>query len=307
MIILISGKDSFRSRQRLKQLIAAFQKKFDPRGYNVARYSGKLLSLAALQGALGTQSLLGSKRMVVIEGLLGTKLAEAAKQVLAYLHDHDTNDCITILYEQVTIPKTTEKNPALKKATHEIFEELEGPALAKFIAALAKEKKIQLNPMASRMLAERVGSDTWMLATTLDQLAAYSKGKPVTEKDVALFTNTSYDENIFHFTDALGKKDMKTALQLLYDQLQLGSHPLYILTMLVRQFRLLLLVSQDAGELPGVHPFVVQKSRQQARLFRPSVLRQAFRDLIQIDAELKGGFQDAETLLTRFIIRTSAA
>lgn len=307
MTILLSGEDTYRSRKRLLQLIAAFKKKFDAGGHNIARFSGSSLTLQVLQGALGTQSLLSKKKMVIIEGLCGAKLTDSTKDVLGYVQTHASDDCIVVLYEQVALPKTTMKHKAFAKATCESFELLEGAALTRHLSQEAKEKGVVLDSAASRALVERIGSDTWMLATTLDQLRAFAKGKTVSESDVAAFTETAFDENIFHFTDALGRKDAQTSLQLMYDQLQLGSHPLYILTMLVRQFRLLLLVSEGGESLGSVHPYVLQKSQTQARMFTPALLQEAFAELITMDAELKNGFQDAETLLTRFIVRIATA
>jgi DNA polymerase-3 subunit delta len=117
---------------------------------------------------------------------------------------------------------------------------------------------------------ERAGADPWLLANVIDQLASYCGTREATEKDIREFTQNSFDENIFHFTDALGARDTKRALELLFDQLQSGSHPLYILTMLIRQFRLLLAASlhPTAGaEEFGAHPFAFRKAKEESRKF----------------------------------------
>jgi len=310
MILIVSGEDTYRSRQRLHTLINAFKKKFDPNGYNVSSFSGGHVSFDEVQSAFGTMSFLASKRMLVFEDFFAPKTSEKQKQILGYLSERDNNDHIIVFWQGGDLPGASSRLKFVQAANTESFEQLEGAQLASWISNEAKVRNITLDQSAGRMLMERVAADLWTMSNVLDQLSAYAQAKKVervTEEMVREFTVTSYDENIFHLTDALAKKNSREALELLYDQLESGSHPLYILTMLVRQFRMLLQLAGPGGESlsaadVGAHPYAVQKARETLHQFTLSEILKAYRMLEEIDRKLKTGEKDAETLFSRFMI-----
>ena len=105
--------------------------------------------------------------------------------------------------------------------------------------------------------------------------------------------------SVFDLVDALGKRDGQRAAHELHHLLDQGENPLGLLAMIVRQFRLLILVKElQARHLPpeaiakeiGQHPFVVKKIGEQAHAFRDSAqLEQIYRRLLDIDVEIKTG------------------
>lgn len=309
MIIIVSGEDSFRSRKRIHALIEAFKKKFDPHGYNIVRFDGPSVLFDQVQSAFGTVSFLATKRMMVFENFFNAKTSDKQKQICEYLVERDSDDHIIVFWQSGELPGASSRLKIVKYAKAEEFELLEGSALASWIRTEAAARGLALENKAGSALMERVGSDLWTMSNVLDQLSAFIKGsnqKEASEDVVKQFTTVAYDENIFHLTDALAQKNIRAALELLFDQLESGSHPLYILTMLVRQFRMLVqLAGPEGGHLTaadiGAHPFAVQKARETLQHFSlPEILR-AYRELEVIDAKLKTGEKDAETLFSRFV------
>lgn len=309
MIIIVSGEDGFRSRKRMHALVVAFKKKFDPNGYNVVRFDGPSISFDQVQSAFGTVSFLASKRMMVFENFFNAKTTDKQKQICDYLVERDSDDHIIVFWQLGELPGASSHMKIVKHAKGEQFDALEGSELASWIRSEAATRGLTLESRAGAALMERVGSDLWTMSNVLDQLSAFTKGsgaKAVTEEIAKRFSSTAYDENIFHLTDALAQKNTRVALELLFDQLESGSHPLYILTMLIRQFRMLVQLAGPNGDhlSPadiGAHPFAVQKARETLRDFSlPEILR-AYRELETIDAKLKTGEKDAETLFSRFV------
>ena len=100
-------------------------------------------------------------------------------------------------------------------------------------------------------------------------------------------------------TDAIAHSDEERAAHELHHLLDQGENPLGLLAMIVRQFRLLILVKElQARNLPAdaiakeisVHPFVAKKIGEQARAFRDTAqLEQIYRRLLDIDVEIKTG------------------
>lgn len=309
MIIIVSGTDTYRSRKRLRTLVDAFKKKFDPNGYNVSRFEGQHVSFDDVQAAFGTMSFLASKRMIVFEDFFSAKTSEKQKQILEYLADRDSDEHIIVFWQGGDLPGASGRLKIMKQVKLEQLQELEEAELVSWLRSEARTRNLQLDMQAGRLLMERVGPDLWSLSNVLDQLASYAqaqKTQDVTDEMVRQFTSVAYDENIFHLTDALAQKNVRVALELLFDQLESGGHPLYILTMLVRQFRMLVQLAGpngpelSAGDI-GAHPYAVQKARETLQYFSLSEILRAYRMLEEMDVKLKTGEKDAETLFSRFI------
>jgi len=314
MILILSGADSYRSRKRLTVLIEAFKKKFDPKGYNISRFIGSNADFGSIQSAFSTMSFLGSKRLVVLEDFFTEKTSQNQKRVLEYLHDRDGDAHVIIFYQSGDLPGASSRLSFIKKAKHELFELLEGSALASWITREAGSRGLEFSMEAKRLFQERINGDLWIGTNVLDQLkalAASRKKGTISIDDVKQFTQISFDDNIFHLTDAIGKKQTQVALELLFDQLQSGSHPLYILTMLARQFRLLLQIVLEDGrataESIGVHPYAFRNALAQSRYFSLEELRKAYKHLQMLDSDFKRGEKDAETAFTQFIVSLSKA
>jgi len=89
-----------------------------------------------------------------------------------------------------------------------------------------------------------------------------------------------------------------------------GDNPLYLLSMVAYQFRNLLVVKELAEKglmyasivkKSGLHPFVVKKSYFACSQFSFDYLKQLYRKIFQIDADIKTGKIEPETALEIFV------
>lgn len=308
MILIVSGEDTYRSRERLQTLISAFKKKFDPNGYNIHTFVGPSLSFDDIQHAVGTVSFLAKKRLVIFEDFFKEKTSEAQKNILSFLTDRNSDEQVVIFYQSGDLPGASRLLGFAKKAKQEKFDALDDRALAAFITKEAKARELTLDRTAHDALISRIGTDLWTMVNVLDQLKAYAGIDTVRASDVSLFTETVIDENIFHFTDALGAKDVTGAVELLEDQLESGAHPLYVISMLVRQFRLLFQVRGGSDNLRALkmHPYVLQKTISQSKKFSDAEIARALSLLHELDMDVKGGMsKDPHTALTRFVVQVT--
>ena len=85
MIIYIYGPDTFRSREKLRELISEFKKKRDPHGHNVARLRAPEIGAEQFWDAVSSPGLLSPKRMIVLEGAVTSGSAERQETILSYL------------------------------------------------------------------------------------------------------------------------------------------------------------------------------------------------------------------------------
>jgi DNA polymerase-3 subunit delta len=120
---------------------------------------------------------------------------------------------------------------------------------------------------------------------------------------------------VFDLVDALGRRDGRTAAQTLHRLLDAGEHPLGLLAMIVRQFRLLIQVKElkTEGANPqtiakelGIHPFPARKLHNQAAYFTAAQLEAVYRHLLETDVGIKSGEIEAEVALDLLVAGLAA-
>ena len=138
------------------------------------------------------------------------------------------------------------------------------------------------------------------------------KGTEINIEDVKGLVRGQFDENIFALTDAISARNKTQAAKLLEEQVEAGLTDSYLLTMIVRQFKILMQIRQalDSGltsrkiiTLLKLHPFIVQKGIGQARNFNLNTLKSIFSKLVEIDYLMKSGKADVKPALSLLIAK----
>jgi DNA polymerase-3 subunit delta len=102
-------------------------------------------------------------------------------------------------------------------------------------------------------------------------------------------------QSVFDFVDALSNGNGKSAQHLLHRLLE-TEDPFSLWGMVIRQFRLLIQAREildgrgnqnDVARVLGVHPFVAEKTAQQATRFSIESLENIYRKLLRIDEGVK--------------------
>lgn len=181
-------------------------------------------------------------------------------------------------------------------------------ALAGWIEAEARDRGLTLAPGASKALAERIGGfvretdtershQTRLASMELDKLALYRHPEPIGPDDVRALVAEAVPGSVWAFTDAVGERQTKRALDRLERLFDVTAEPV-LLAVLHRRIRELIETGDrlDAGErLPAVgramgiaSEFRMDKLREQARLWTTSELVAALDGLVELDAMVKG-------------------
>lgn len=347
MIIFLYGEDSFLSRRKLKELKDKFLAEIDPTGASLDIIDGEKASLASISDSAGAGTLLAKKRMVVIENLFSNKAQSVFGEILNYFEKREPDNIIVFWDFVVKIKKTRNKEQAVKVDSSGSEKPL--PAYSKkLFNFLAKQKYSQqfnilsntgaatwakkevearggkIDYQAVQTLTSLVGSDLWQINNEIDKLINYKLGQQpaltdnsgqaaiIEKEDVEKMVHGGFDENIFALTDAISNKNNSLAVKLLEEQIEAGLADAYLMTMIVRQFRILLQIRQalDLGHSSRkiisslkLHPFIVQKGINQVRRFNLQALKNIFCRLAEIDSQIKTGQADAKTMLNLLFAR----
>jgi len=328
MIIFLYGPDTYRSREKLIEFKEKYKKDIDSFGNSLIELPGDEIEFADFNKAINTPSLFVRKRMVIVENIFKNKNKDIIKDILFSLKEEnkkDDKDANIIIFWEETKKKENPKNALFKflknqKYTQE-FKSLSNSQINYWLKKEAKKKGANLNSDAALLLSSFFGEDLWGLSNELNKLINFKKGKTpellnsalinIDSTDINNLSHANTNSNIFAFIDALSQKNKSLALEFMENEIEAGAVDIYLIHMIIRQFRILLQVKslQEEGASSKkiisnlkLHPFVLKKAETQAFNFSLSDLRNIFSKMVSIDRDIKLGRKDFKTALSLFIM-----
>jgi DNA polymerase-3 subunit delta len=314
------------------ETLAEFKGKLGPpdtADLNTTFLDGRSLTLAELRHACDSIPFLAEKRLVIVTGYLtritsrkDQELSAAQKEDLAALADYlpglpETTRLVFV--EQKDLPS---KHPIVKLAQQEErgyvkqFKPPAGKTLPRWIEKRVHKHGGQIESQAAHHLAAVVGADLRLLDQEILKLVTYTNAeRAITKADVETVVPYAQAAVIFDMVDALGRRDGRTGAQTLHRLLEAGEHPLGLLAMVVRQFRLLIQVKelrtegaspQEIAQALGLHPFPAGKLHNQANHFTAAQLETVYRHLLDTDVAIKSGEIEAEVALDLLVAGLAA-
>jgi DNA polymerase-3 subunit delta len=337
---LLHGPDEFASAEFVEALKANLG---DPTfaELNTTVFDGRTASLADVRATADTMPFLTSRRLVIVEGWLTRLLGRAAASrddgdegdddssddaarpaapgsardqmtaLVSYLPDLPETTAL-VLVERRQLPP---RNAVLLAASAaewgqvKLFDLPKGDALVRWIRARAKADGGEIDREAAEALAE-VESDPRALGHEITKLLTYvGFARPVALDDVQTLTPAGGEAKVFDMVDAVGQRRGPAAQRELHRLLE-SADPLYALSMIVRQFRLLLQAKEllqeraseaDISKALSLHAFPTSKVVAQARNFTLDDLERIYRRLLDYDVDIKTGQMDASAALDTLV------
>lgn len=286
MIYVIHGADSFRSREKLNEIINEFGKK-DPNKMNLDIFDIEETSVNKIKAAAQTMGFLSSARMIVIKNLFSAGSAELKKELADFVISLSkkagstalttSNSPDFIFFEGKEIGKKgaaggKEWTMLNKKAEVFLFSALDsdkirqwilnkasaygGPAQSIENTTMGRKVKVKINASAVNKLILYTSGDLWRLDNEIQKLALLKSkfGKnnsgevmEITDEDIEANVKSDAPTSIFTTIDALARRDKKTALKLLEKHFAKGEAPIYLFSMFVYQFSNLIKVKDVAA------------------------------------------------------------
>jgi DNA polymerase-3 subunit delta len=325
MFYLLHGEDEYRRSLELQKMKSKLGDE-DALALNTTELSGSDLTLDQLIFACSSLPFLADKRLVIVHGLA----ARLERRRDESEEDSPSDPVFAERLEEYlsTLPETARlvfvedrrikpANPILRMVSQfehgyeKHFAPLRENRLTSWIAKRAREKGANIEREAVQLLAAHVGSDLRLQDQEIDKLLTYLAGeRPITSDDVRLLVSYVREDSIFDLVDALGLRDTGKAMQLTDKMLEDGQHPLYILHMITRQFRILLQIrdlqargtaTADMATLLRLKPYPLRKALAQAPNFTIDQLEDILHRLLEIDAAVKSGEMEERLALELFV------
>jgi len=315
MIIFFYGQDSYRSKKSLNDLKNNYQKTLDPNGDNIIYIDGEKITEKDFRDNIKNSSLFSNKRLIIIYSLFKNKKTTIFNQILNTLKEIESNsDHTLVFYEDNKISE--------KKHYKELFNYLKKQKYSQEFKILSEKGKLifikkeldkynkKITNSAANFLLKSFSEDTWLLANELKKISFSINNEIIDLESVKAISLEIFSEDIFSLIDAISAKNHQKSLELLEKQYLAGLSSEFLLTMLIRQFKILIQVKESlqnkmdeknkASELK-LHPFVVKKAVVSNKKFNKNELLNILNKLIRIDYKNKSGKSDLNTELLLFV------
>ena len=187
--------------------------------------------------------------------------------------------------------------------------------LATWATKLARQNKKEIAPPTAHKLVQTVGTNMALLSQEINKLIAYVGANPqITPADVEAICTPTTESRIFDLIKAMMAKNTSQALTRYHDMLLLKESPIMVLTMVIRQFRNILLckLAKEAGltiyestkEL-SLRDFMVEEALRQGSKFTVDQLIGALDESLETDIKIKSGLITPELGVELLIIKFS--
>ena len=300
-IFFLFGNDEFAITRKLKDFESDFT---DPTSadMNTARLDARSMTENDLNNAVNAMPFLAKRRLVFLANPSAKyNNAPSRKKFLEFIEKAPDTTRV-VLYESIDpreaekhwLVKWAEKNEKLIQTKAYMLPRLK--EMTGWIVNETKKQEGQIEPRAAEMLKDMVGVDTRQAGMEIAKLLAYVNwARPINSQDVEAVCIVTSQQSVFDFVDALSNGNGKVAQHLLHRLLE--TEDLFALWgMVVRQFRLLIQAREildgrgnkdDVARALGVHPFVAEKTTQQAAHFSIESLESIYHRLLNIDEGVK--------------------
>ena len=324
MLYFFYGADSFRLNQKIKSVIDAYQTKHQS-GLNFSRFDlSQDEEFAKMKNFWSAFSMFTEKKLLVVENLFETAkhTREKFSDFISQPEIPKDKERFLVVSQNLRLneeKKTKEKYVIgdkvnqflLKKLTsqpaeREEFELLKGAQLERWIKKEVEKSGGKIDGQAIKKLAVFVGADLWQMKNEVDKLISFKIGKLILAEDVDNLVRARIESDIFKTIDALANRQKMTAFKFLRQHLERGESEVYLLSMLVYQFRNLLLVKDqiergtpfyDLSKKLKLHPFVLRKSFEQSKNFSLGALKKIYSRLAENDLKIKSGLIEPRVAL----------
>ena len=304
MILFLYGPDTYRSRQKLNEIIEHY-KKIHKSGLNLKFFEGEELNFEDFKDEFQQTSMFKEKKLVVLTNFFSNLVFKERflKEGKNFVNSAD----IILFYEKNPIPeKDSLFHFLIKNAKSQEFKLLAGQKLKNWVKKEFLNFGIEISQEALEKLISFVGNDLWQMSNEIKKLVAYRTGHnqvttvtkvcpEIKREDVELLVKPKIETDIFQTINAIAARNKKMALKLLKAHLEKGDSPFYLFSMINFQFRNLLIIKDliernlSPYSLSHLHPYVIKKSIPLLEKFSFSELKKIYQKIFQLDFDIKTG------------------
>ena len=326
MIYLLYGEDSL----SVEEMLASLRSDGEPDGLgdiNTATLNGAAVTPAELEAAWSTIPFLADRRTVIVRGLLARMEQRGGGGARSGGMDGEWADFgerlahVPESTDLIFVDAAVSRGNPLVRAIRPLSQvhEFRLPSVRDmpgWVRQRADKLGAAIEPSAISAIVDAIGNDTRLVDMELRKLALYRSDEMIRRQDVEAMVSYVREASIFAAVDAALEGRSGLALRLMHQFLEAGRHPTYVITMLARQVRFLILAKDlksrgfaqdEIGRRISISGYPLTKTMQQEGRFSAERLVEIHRRLLEADLSIKTGAADEEMALDTLIIALSEA
>lgn len=302
----------------LKDYETALEKALLPEGTEMMNhdiFEEKRATAAAIMDAAETFPFLNEKRLVTVKNSEffqkgGRK--EEGEKLKEFLADIPESTCLLFIEEKV------EKTSALYKAVVKHgqaveFKKLTEKDLGAWIKKLCKDNQKQMSESVLGLFLQTVDHDMENMEGELLKLIAY-KGEEseIKAEDIRAVCTVSLEARVFDLVKAVAEKRPEKAVQIYRTLLSMKESPYMVLSLITRQFRFILetkllsesgMTNETIAAKLEIRDFAVKEYLRQSKRFSARVWKDAMKECLETDLNIKSGKAAEETAVELLIVK----
>ncbi len=311
MILFLYGEEDYLTWQK----VISLKKKYIDASLgttNLVELDGISLDYKIFSRQVLTLPFLAKTRLVIVNNLFSNKKKKLLEQVADFL-PQVPNTTVLVFYENKMPDKRLGfYKKLIKTAKCQEFKKMNEYRLKEWITDRMKECSIQDN-LKNQIIIELLKSNNnlWKIDNEIEKIKLYLiDNNNVIIEDVKQLISYKMQDNIFLFLEYLASKDIQKAVTLLQDLFDLQVNELYILTMMVYEYRQLLIIREftdnknymQITKLVGLNPYVVNKNLSLAKKYSMEELKKIYFKFLQMDEKIKSGQINSRLALDLLIV-----
>lgn len=312
--------------KQIKEVIDKIEKKFiDPSmvDLNSMKIDGRDFNIDSIINTCEAIPFISEKKLVVLyrAELLRVKRGEKPsnnyKELIAYMKDMPPH---TIFIAYYVFEDKREKNSTLDSLKGNItvvkVEELKGDRLYKKVSEVFSKKGKNIGKIELRFFSDSVDNDLNIIENEVDKLISYTEGREIKKEDIAILLPTKKDDDIFDLVEAISTNKTQKALQIANELMFKGEKETKILSMIERQFDLLLKATvntkyrksnDEFAREYGLHPYVAKNLMIQSSKFSEKSIKECLNICGGGEKNMKSTGGDNKLELEMIIIKCAMA
>lgn len=304
----------------LQEYEAALQAALLPAGAEMMNhdvFEGKQATAAAIMDAAETLPFLNEKRLVTVRNSEFFQKAgrkEEGERLKAFLADLPESVCL--LFVESKVEKTSALYKAVAKAGQAVaFDRPKEKDLALWVKKLFRENGLQISEGVLNLFLQTVDHDMTHIQSEVQKLIAYKDGQgEVAAADIRAVCTVSLEARVFDLVRAMAERQGEKALLLYRELIGMKESPFLVLSLITRQFRMILetklfsesgLPNETIAAKLELRDFAVREYLRQGRRFSAAGWKQALRDCLETEMDIKLGRVAEETAVELLLVKYS--
>jgi len=255
------GNDSFSIDEALRKLTS----EIDPlicSDFDKESYYGDDINLPQLLSMASSFPFGSGRKFLIVKEFEKIK---DKKSLSTYVNNPPEYTTLTLIHTGVIQNPESEPYKSMIKNGF-IFEakELKGENLTDWVVELARKRGKLLSKENARLLMEISGENRALLEDQLDKIFIFlGNNKEIDYNSIKMLSTNLKEFTIFDLQDSLGKKNKEQSAKVLFNLLDHGVEPVFIIAMLTKYFTGLSRINELKDKIPdsqsarivGTHPY----------------------------------------------------